>query len=53
MTQFKRLVVSVIAGLLVASMLVGFVVMIVNAKSSTEIQTEIDRLQEKADQLAA
>lgn len=52
MTQFKRLVVSVIAALLVASMLVGFVVMIVNAKSSTEIQTEIDRLQEKADQLA-
>ena len=52
MTQFKRAVVSVIAGLLVVSMLIGFVVMIVNAKSSTEIQNEIDQLQEKADQLA-
>lgn len=54
MYKHRRLIISVIALVLVATMLVSFVVMIVNAaKSSTEIQEEIDKLQEQSDELAA
>ena len=54
MYKYRRLVVSLIALVLVATMLIGFIVMIVNAaKSSSEIQDEIDELQEKSDELAA
>ena len=54
MYKHRRLIISVIALVLVATMLASFVVMIVNAaKSSTEIQEEIDKLQEQSDELAA
>lgn len=53
MYKYRRVAVSLIALVLVATMLVGFIVMIVNAaKSSSEIQDEIDELQEKSDELA-
>ena len=54
MYKYRRLAVSLIAVALVAAMLAGFIVMIVNAaKSSSEIQEEIDKLQEQSDELAA
>ena len=40
-----------IAGLLVVSLLAGFVVMIVNAKTSAEIQAEIDELEGQSNEL--
>lgn len=54
MYKYRRIVISMIALVLVATMLAGFIVMIVNAaKSSSEIQEEIDKLQEQSDELAA
>lgn len=53
MYKYRRTVISVIALLLVAAMIAGLVVMVANAKTSTEIQSEIDELEEKSDQLAA
>ncbi len=54
MYKYRRLMVSLIAVALVVAMLAGFIVMIVNAaKSSSEIQEEIDKLQEQSDELAA
>lgn len=53
MVKYKRAFVSVIALLLVATILAGFVVMIVNAKTSAEIEAEINELQEQADEIAA
>ncbi len=52
MYHYRRIIISGIAALLVLSMLAGFIVMIVHAKSSDEIQGEIDSLQERAEQLA-
>lgn len=52
MYKYRRIIISVIALLLVFSLLAGFVVMLVSAKSSSEIQDEIDELEEKADALA-
>lgn len=52
MFKYRRIIVSVIAGLLVFSLLAGLVVMVVSAKSSGEIQAEIDALQKDAEQLA-
>lgn len=53
MYKYRRLFISVIAGLLVLSLLAGFVVMIVNAKTSAEIQAEIDELEGQSDELEA
>lgn len=52
MYKYKRVIISVIALLLVFSLLAGFVVMLVSAKTSDEIQDEIDALESKADALA-
>ena len=52
MYKYRRIIVSGIALLLVLSLLAGFVVMIVNAKTSAEIQAEIDALEEQSDELA-
>lgn len=53
MYKYRRLFISLIAGLLVISLLAGFVVMIVNAKTSAEIQAEIDDLEGQSDDLEA
>ena len=53
MYKYRRAIISVIALLLVISLLAGFVVMLVNAKSSSEIQAEIDELEKKSDELAS
>ena len=53
MYKYKRAIISVIAILLVISLLAGFIVMLVNAKTSSEIQAEIDELEKKSDELAA
>lgn len=53
MYKYRRIIVSGIALLLILSLLAGFVVMIVNAKTSAEIQAEIDALEEQSDELAA
>lgn len=53
MHKYRRVIVSVIAGLLIASILLGFIMMAVNAeKSVSEIESEIDDLQAQSDQLA-
>ncbi|MBO2526890.1 MAG: hypothetical protein CW335_01735 [Clostridiales bacterium] len=51
MYKYRRLIISLIAGLLVLSFIAGFVVMAVNAKTSAEIQAEIDELEGKSDEL--
>ena len=53
MYKYRRAIISVIALLLVISLLAGFVVMLVNAKTSSEIQAEIDELEKKSDELAS
>lgn len=53
MYKYKRLIVSLIACLLVVSLLIGIIVMIVNAKTSAEIQEEIDELENQSDDLEA
>lgn len=53
MYKYKRLIVSVIAGLLIVSFLMGFIVMAINAAKSVEdLEAEIDELQSQSDQLA-
>ena len=51
MYKYRRIVVSVVALLLIASLLSGFIVMVVNAKSSSEIQKEIDALEAQESEL--
>lgn len=51
MYRYRRVIISVIALLLIGSILFGFIVMAVNAKSSKEIQGEIDDLEAQADEL--
>ncbi len=51
MYKYRRTIISLIALLLVGTMVLGFVVMAVNAKSSTQIQEEIDELEKKSDEL--
>lgn len=53
MYKYKRVIVSVIAAILVFSLLFGLIVMAVNAKTSAEIQDEINDLQAEAEELAA
>ena len=53
MYKYRRVIVSGIALLLAVSLLAGLIVMVVNAKSSAEIQAEIDSLEEKSEALAA
>ncbi len=53
MYKYKRVIVSVIAGMLILSILLGFVLMAVNAaKTADELQEEIDQLQSQSDELA-
>ena len=53
MYKYRRVFVSVIAGLLILSILLGFVMMAVNAaKTADELQEEIDQLQSQSDELA-
>lgn len=52
MDKKRRVFVAIVALLLVASMLTGIIVMAVNAKSSDEIQEEIDALEQEAESLA-
>lgn len=52
MSNFKRVFTGILAGLLVLSLLLGIVVMIVNAKTSSEIQAEIDALEERSNEIA-
>ena len=52
MFKYRRAIVSAIAGLLVFSLLAGVIVMVVSAKTSSEIQSEINALQQNAEQLA-
>ncbi len=52
MYKYRRLIVSVIAGLLVFSILAGFVVMMVSgAKKSDELKKEIEELQSQSKEL--
>ena len=53
MYKYRRLFVSILAGLLIFSFLAGFIVMAVNAsKTVGEIEDEIDELQAESDRLA-
>lgn len=52
MSNFKRVFTGILAGILVLSLLLGIVVMIVNAKTSSEIQAEIDALEERSNEIA-
>ena len=53
MFKYRRVIVSVIAGILILSILLGFVMMAVNAsKSVADLEAEIDALQGQSDQLA-
>lgn len=53
MYKHKRVIVSVIALVLILSIISGVIVMAVSAKTSAEIQEEIDALQEQSNELAA
>ncbi len=52
MYKFRRVLIAALAALLVFSLLAGIVVMIVSAKTSSEIQAEIDALEEKSNEIA-
>lgn len=53
MFKYRRVIISVIAGLLIFSILFGFIMMAVNAsKTVEELEAEIDELQSQSDQLA-
>ena len=53
MYKYRRLIISLIAGILILSLMIGFVAMIANAAKSDEIQDELDELEEEAESLAA
>lgn len=53
MYKYRRVIISVIAGLLAFSILFGLIAMVAWAAPSSEIREEIDELQEEADELAA
>ena len=53
MNKYRRVIVSVVAAVLVFSLVIGLVVMAVSAKTSAEIQDEINDLQAEAEELAA
>ena len=53
MYKYKRVIVSVIALVLILSIISGVIVIAVSAKTSAEIQEEIDALQEQSNELAA
>lgn len=52
MSKYRRVFTAVLAGILVFSLLAGIIVMIVNAKTSSEIQAEIDALEQKSNEIA-
>lgn len=53
MYKYRRFIVSGIALLLVISLLASLIVMLANAKSSSEIQSEIDALEQQSSDLSA
>ena len=53
MYKHRRLIISLIAGALVFSLVLGLIAMVANAAKSDEIQGEIDELEEEAESLAA
>lgn len=53
MFKYRRVIISVIAGFLVLTMIFGFVAMLASAKSSDEIQSEINDLESQSQDLAA
>ena len=53
MYKYRRAIVSIIALILILSLISGVIVMAVSAKTSAEIQAEIDALQEQSNELAA
>ncbi len=53
MFKYRRLIISLIAGILVFTMIIGLVAMVANAAKSDEIQGEIDDLEEEAESIAA
>lgn len=53
MYKYRRVIISVVAGVLVLSIVFGLVAMVAWAAPSSEIREEIDELQEEADELAA
>lgn len=53
MFKYRRLIISLIASVLVVTLLAGFVAMIANAAKSDQIQGEIDDLEAEAESLAA
>lgn len=53
MFKYRRLIISLIAGVLVLTMVIGLVAMVANAAKSDEIQGEIDNLEEEAESIAS
>lgn len=53
MFKYRRVFVSLIAGLLALSLILGLVAMIANAAKSDDIQDEIDELESESESLAA
>lgn len=53
MFKYRRVLVSLIAGVLVFSLILGLVAMIANAAKSDDIQDEIDELESESESLAA
>lgn len=51
MYKYRRVIVSLIAGVLVFSILIGIIAMLANAKTSDEISAEIDELQAQSDEI--
>ncbi len=53
MYKYRRVIISVIAGVLVLTMLAGIIAMLASAKTSDEIQAEINDLEAQSENLAA
>lgn len=53
MYKYRRILISCIALLLVFTLLAGLIVMFASAKTSAEIQAEIDALEDQSDELAS
>ncbi len=53
MYKYRRIIISCIALLLILSLLAGLIVMFASAKTSAEIQAEIDALEDQSDELAS
>lgn len=53
MYKYRRILISCVALLLVLTLLAGLIVMFASAKTSAEIQAEIDALEDQSDKLAS